>query len=237
MRCIIVDDEPIAREGLEVFIRSNPGLELIDSFESAESASTVIKTNQVDLVFLDIEMPEINGLEFARTIPQTTLIIFTTAYSEYALDSYEVDALDYLVKPIEFPRFQKAVEKAMSYHALLTNAENERFENTENNYILVKSERRFFKIYHEDILFIEGLKNYVIIQTAGKRIITHIYLGTIYELLPHQTFYRISKSYIVNIGKVDSFDNNDVFIGDYEIGIGNAYRENFYEIFMKNRIQ
>ncbi|HCO68963.1 MAG TPA: DNA-binding response regulator, partial [Dysgonomonas sp.] len=123
MKCIIVDDEPIAREGLEVLINKFPELNLMGSFDSADSASDFIKNNSVDLVFLDIEMPGINGLEFARTIPKETLVIFITAYSEYALDSYEVDALDYLVKPIEQARFKKAVEKANSYHSLLLNEE------------------------------------------------------------------------------------------------------------------
>lgn len=235
MKCIIVDDEPIAREGLEVLINKIPELKLVESFDSADSASEYIETNPVDLIFLDIEMPEINGLEFAHTIPQNTLVIFTTAYSEYALDSYEVYAVDYLVKPIEYDRFKKAVDKAMAYHSLLVSEEKEEIE-SDNDFIFVKSERRYFKVSYNEIMFIEGLKDYVIIQTEAKRIITKMYLRTILELLPNKLFFRINKSYIVNLKRIDSFDNNDVFIGKHEIGIGTTYREGFYKIFMSRKV-
>lgn len=236
MKCIIVDDEPIAREGLENLIKKFPELILVGSFDSAESASEYIKNHSVDLVFLDIEMPEINGLEFARTIPKTTLVIFTTAYSEYALDSYEVDAVDYLVKPMEYVRFKKAVDKATSYHSLLLSEEGQEEITLGSDFIFVKSERRYIKVHYNDILFIEGLKDYVIIQTEDKRIITKMYLRTIHELLPAKMFFRINKSYVVNLNRIDSFDNNDVFIGEHEIGIGNAYKEGFYKIFMSNKL-
>jgi len=235
LKCIIVDDEPIAREGMENLISKTPALKLDGMFESAEAASTYLKDNAVDLIFLDIEMPEINGIEFARTIPDKTLVIFTTAYSEYAMDSYEVDAVDYLVKPVEPERFKKAVNKAVQYHALLENAECEDME-SEDDFIFVKSDRRYFKVYYSDILYVEGLKNYVVIHTGKKRIMTKIYLSTISELLPSKIFFRINKSYIVNLNKVDSFDNNDVFIDDHEIAIGAAYRDELYNILMSRKL-
>jgi len=235
IKCIIVDDEPIAREGLETLIGRIPMLTLNGAFESAEAASGYMKDNEVDLVFLDIEMPEINGIEFARTIPDKTLVIFTTAYSEYATDSYEVDAVDYLVKPIEAKRFRKAVDKAVQYLALLENAESEDIE-PEDDFIFVKSDRRYFKVYYNEILFIEGLKNYVIIHTEKKRIMTKLYLSTISELLPSKVFFRTNKSFIVNLSKIDSFDNNDVFIGDHEIAIGSAYRDELYGKFMSRKL-
>jgi len=236
MKCIIVDDEPIAREGLEVQISKICQLKLAGSFDSAESASEYLKADDVDLILLDIEMPGTNGLEFAHTISKKTLVIFTTAYSEYALDSYEVDAVDYLVKPIEPERFRKAIDKAITYHALLINAEKDTIGDVDSDFIFVKSERRYFKVNYNDILFIEGLKDYVIIQIANKRIITKMYLSTIYELLPPNLFFRINRSYIISLKKIDSFDNNDVFIGDYIIGIGNTYREEFYKLIMSKRI-
>ena len=222
IKCIIVDDEPIAREGLERLVRKSPMLELVGNFESAESATEYIKDNPVDLIFLDIEMPGTNGLDFARKIPQQTLVVFTTAYSAYA---------DYLVKPIEEERFRKAVEKVSAYHTLLINAEKESVE-ADVDFFFVKSERRYFKIRYDDILFIEGLKDYVIIQTENRRIITKMYLRTIHELLPPSVFFRINKSYVVNLEKIESFDTNDVFIGKYEIGIGNTYKEDFYKRLM-----
>lgn len=235
MRCIIVDDEPIAHEGLEKMIKEiTPQLELVGSFESAESASEYIKTTNVDLIFLDIEMSEINGLDFARNIPKNTLIIFTTAYSEYALDSYDVDAVDYIVKPIDPDRFRKAVDKAIAYHNLLLDAEKEEIE-TNNDFIFVKSERRYFKVDFDDILFIEGLKDYVIIHTSEKRIITKMYVRSILDLLPQKRFLRVNKSYIINLGKIDSFDNNDIYIKEHEIAIGKTYQEEFYKIIMSQQ--
>lgn len=235
MKCIIVDDEPIAREGMENLISKSFGLKLVGTFESADAASVYLKDNTINLIFLDIEMPEINGIEFARTIPDKTLTIFTTAYSEYAMDSYEVDAVDYLVKPIEPNRFRKAVDKATQYLTLLQNAESDDIE-SEEDFIFVKSDRRYFKVYYNDILFIEGLKNYVVIHTDKKKVITKIYLSKISGLLPAKTFYRTNKSYIVNLSKIDSFDNNDVFVGDHEIAIGSAYRDELYSILMSRKI-
>ncbi|PXV62330.1 DNA-binding LytR/AlgR family response regulator [Dysgonomonas alginatilytica] len=235
MRCIIVDDEPIARKGIQKIVDQISELELLDSFNSAEAASMFMMGNQVDLVFLDIQMPGINGIEFARNIPKNTLIIFTTAYSEYALDSYEVEAIGYLVKPIEPERLKKAVDKAISYHTLLLSEENKSVGNVEDEYIFVKSDRRYFKVNLKDILFIEGLKDYVIIQLAEQRIITRMNLKTMHELLPKNNFLRINRSYIVNSTHIDSFDNNDIFIQKYEIAIGSFYRDSFFEEFVSKR--
>lgn len=235
MKCIIVDDEPIARKGVRKLVDQISQLELLDSFSSAETASEYIQTTDVDLIFLDIQMPGINGIEFARSIPKHTLIIFTTAYSEYALDSYEVDAVDYLVKPIDSTKFRKAVDKAIAYHSLLMNEEKKSIENVENECIFVKSDRRFFKVNLKDILFIEGLKDYVIIQMSGQRIITRMSVKNIHDLLPKNIFLRINRSYIINRNHIDSFDNNDVFIKNHEIAIGNSYRDAFFEEFMKNK--
>lgn len=229
MRCIIVDDEPIARIGMKKLIAEIQLLDFVADFEDAESASDFLRHDQVDLIFLDIQMPGINGIEFARSILKHTLVIFTTAFSEYALDSYEVDAIDYLVKPIEEERLAKAVQKAIAYHTLLLNEEKENVGNIESDHIIVKSERKFFKVNYKDILFIEGLKDYVIIQTESKRIITKMYMKNILELLPQNIFFRVNRSYIVNLNRIESFDNNDIFIDTYEIGIGNSYREAFFQ--------
>lgn len=232
MRCIIVDDEPIARKGVKKLVEQISQLELLDSFNSAESAGEFLKNTDVDLIFLDINMSGINGIEFARSIPKTTLIIFTTAYSEYALDSYDLDAVDYLVKPIDAARFRKAVEKAIAYHLLLMDEEEKNIENIAEEYIFVKSDRRFFKINLHEILYIEGLKDYVIIQMENQRIITRMTVKNIHELLPPKMFLRINRSYIVNKHQIDSFDNNDVFIKKHEIAIGNSYHDFFFEEMM-----
>lgn len=167
------------------------------------------------------------------------MVIFTTAYTEYALDSYEVDAVDYLVKPIEPERFRKAVDKAFSYHSLLLKNESEIIDppTLAGDCFFVKAERRYFKVNFTDILFIEGLKDYVILQLSEQRIITRMSLKTIFELLPACVFLRVSRSYIVNTAHIDSFDNNDIFIKSYEISIGNSYRDEFFEGFvMKQRL-
>lgn len=228
MKCIIVDDEPLAREAIELLIKEVSGLKLEGSFSNALAAGKFMLENPVDLVFLDIRMPGIDGIEFAKTISNHTLVIFTTAFSEYAIESYEVDAIDYLVKPIESERFRMAVEKAMAYQFLLSSQKNS-IENITGECIFVKAERRYFKVLFNDIFFIEGLKDYVVIQTIEQRIITKMNLKTIHEQLPQTLFLRVNKSYIINAQYIDSFDNNDIFIKNYIVPIGVAYRESFFE--------
>ena len=224
MNCIIVDDEPLAREAMKLLIEEAECLQLVGSFNSAATASDFMEQHVVDLVFLDIQMPGITGIEFARTISKRTLVIFTTAYTEYALDSYEVDAIDYLIK---------AVEKAQSYHSLLLQEEKEAIETiVAAEYFFVKAERRYFKVNFSDILFVEGLKDYVILQLGEQRIITRMSLKAVFDLLPKDSFLRVNKSYIVNTAHIDSFDNNDIFIKSYEIAIGNSYRDDFFEGFV-----
>lgn len=235
MNCIIVDDEPLAREAVELLVNEIPFLHLKGRFNNASSAAEYMNENLVDLVFLDIQMPGITGIEFAGKIPKRTLIIFTTAYSEYALDSYEVDAIDYLIKPIHPARFKKAADKAFAYHSLLLREEKEDIETAADEYFFVKSDRKYFKVNFEDILFVEGLKDYVILQLNDRRIITHKSLKAIYDLLPKNLFLRVSKSYIVNTAHIEAFDNNDIFIGNYEIAIGNSYRDLFFEEFVTRK--
>lgn len=233
MKCIIIDDEPIARRGIQRLVTNIDLLQFSGSFENASAASSFLKTNDIDLIFLDIQMPGLNGIEFAKQIPKNTLIIFTTAFAEYALDSYDVDAIDYLVKPINRVRFQKAVDKAISYHSMLIKTESDGdIPHVDADFILIKSDRRFFKVGFDDILFIEGLKDYVIVQTESQRLITHMNLKTIHKLLPPERFLRANRSYIVNAVHIDSFSNNDVFIREYEIAIGNFYRDSFLNTLM-----
>jgi DNA-binding LytR/AlgR family response regulator len=237
MNCIIVDDEPLARKGIKRLIEKYGQIELAGNFNNAASASKFISQVPVDLIFLDIRMPGITGIEFAKTIPANTLVIFTTAYAEYALDSYEVDAIDYLVKPIAFERFQKAVDKAIAYHSLLlADSMKNEMESIATDYLFVRADRRFFKVYFDDILFIEGLKDYSIIQTKEQKIITQINLKTISDELATDIFLRVSKSYIVNVQKIESFDNNDIFIAKYEIPIGNAYRSFFFDEYVAKKV-
>lgn len=237
MNCIIIDDEPLAREAIEILLKETPQLFLLGAFNNVQSAFGFIQANTVDLVFLDIQMPGTTGLEFAKIISPHMLVIFTTAYSEYAIDSYEVDAIDFLVKPIETDRFVKAVNKAITYHSLLLSEEKNNLETSEDSFFFVKSEKRYFKINFDEILFVEGLKDYVIIQTNGQRIISKMTLKVISAFLPSKNFFRINKSFIINIKEITSFDNNDVFIQSYEIAIGNCYRNAFFEEFVNKLIK
>lgn len=237
MTCIIVDDEPLAREAIQMLVSKNKDLQLIGSYSSANAAAGFLTQNGVDLIFLDIQMPGVNGLEFAKTIPQKTLVIFTTAFSEFALNSYEVEAIDYLIKPVHFDRFQKAVEKARSYLKLLmADHANNNIESIAEDYFFVKADRKTFKIIFKDILFIEGLKDYVVLHAGDSKIITAMNIKTIHEQLPHKLFVRISKSYIINVRHITSFDNNSVYIQKNEIPIGDVYRSYFFDEFVKKRM-
>jgi DNA-binding LytR/AlgR family response regulator len=237
MNCIIVDDEPLARKAIEKLVYQTENLEAIGSFNGAKATTDFLATNAVDLVFLDIQMPGVNGIEFARTIPKNTLVVFTTAYHEFASESYEVDAIDYLIKPVKLERFQKAVEKANTYCKLFyADHTNTNIENITTDYIFVRSERRIFKVHFSDILYIEGLKDYVIIYLDTHKVITLMNIKTIHELLPKSFFVRVSKSYIINVNNIDSVDNNTVYIGKNEIPIGNIYRDHFFNEFVTRKI-
>lgn len=237
MNCIIVDDEPLAREAIQMLIDQTNNLDLIGSFNSPDAATNFLVNNEVDLIFLDIQMPGINGIEFAKTIPNDTFVIFTTAFSEFATDSYEVDAIDYLIKPVKLERFQKGVDKAQSYYKLF-NADyaNNNIENITDDYFFIKADRKIVKIHFNDILFIEGLKDYVVMHTENQKVITAMNIKTIHDQLPKNMFVRVSKSYIINAKKIDSVDNNTVYIGKNEIPIGNIYRDFFFNEFVTKKI-
>ncbi|RZJ73091.1 LytTR family DNA-binding domain-containing protein [Flavobacterium sp.] len=235
MNCIIVDDEPLAREGMLLLLGEIGGLSVVGSFSGAKKASDFIKDNAVDLIFLDIQMPGTNGLEFAATIPSDTLVIFTTAFSQYALESYEVEAVDYIVKPILKERLEKAVRKAKIYHELLGEKESRTtVESASEDFILVKSDRKFHKIAFDDIQFIEGLKDYVVVHCASGKLITAMNLRTISKLLPAKKFVRVSKSYLVNTKHITAFDNHSLNIGTVEIPLGEVYRKEFLNLYLGN---
>ena len=236
MTCILIDDEPLAREGMIDLVNSRKELVLLQAFKNAIQAQEFLTYNTVDLIFLDIEMPGINGLQFAESIPQSTLVIFATAYKEYAYESYTLDAIGYLLKPILQGQFDKAVDKALSFHTLLKTKHSE-VDAVSNDFLFIKSERRYYKILFDNILFIEGLKDYVIIYTTDDKIITAMNLKTIHSKLPQTLFIRVSKSYIVNHKAIQSFDTHMVYIKSYEIPIGKVYQEDFYQLYIKDSLE
>ncbi|RYD85208.1 MAG: response regulator transcription factor, partial [Sphingobacteriales bacterium] len=233
MTCIIVDDEPLARQGLEAMIAEVSGIQVLGKFANAPAALKFMEDTTPDVVFLDIQMPKVTGLEFAAMVPKNTLIIFTTAYSQYALQSYELDAIDYLLKPIEKERLEKAIAKAVLYKSLLSDAtEKTVVEEAGKEFLLVKAERRYYKINFKDILFIEGLKDYVVLYTAKQKLITAMNLKTIQLKLPAEQFLRVSKSYIVNLAAIDSFDSYNLYISEHEIPLGEVYKNEFFQRYL-----
>ncbi|RWU03999.1 LytR/AlgR family response regulator transcription factor [Pedobacter chitinilyticus] len=230
MTCIIVDDEPLAREGLQALIKEVSDLEIVGQFSSAFLASDFLARNEVDLIFLDIQMPKVTGLEFAAQISKQTMIIFTTAYEQYALKSYELNAFDYLLKPIGIERLAKAIDKAQAYKKLLlAKTPKGAAETDEEDYLLIKADRRQYKINFKDIQFIEGLKDYVIVYSGSQKLITAMNLKNIQRKISSPSFCRVSKSYIVNINHVVSFDARTIYIDQFEIPIGEIYRMDFLE--------
>ncbi|MFC0344146.1 LytR/AlgR family response regulator transcription factor [Epilithonimonas hispanica] len=232
MNCIIIDDEPLARAEMRSLIKEASTIEILGDFSNALTALDFLKTKDVDLIFLDIEMPLVTGLEFAEQLPKQSLIIFTTAYSQYALKSYELDAIDYLLKPIEKHRLEKAIQKAELYNQLLSQSTiKNTIESNTNDFLFIKSDRRFYKLNFDEIKFIEGLKDYVVIHTKTQKLITAMNLKTTHQKLPVQNFLRVSKSYVVNINFINSFDNHNIFVDESEIPLGAVFRAEFFRVY------
>ncbi|WP_042721361.1 LytTR family DNA-binding domain-containing protein [Flavobacterium sp. B17] len=231
MNCIIIDDEPLAREELHSMLQEISGPTVIGSFSHTLAAEKFFSEHKADLVFLDIQMPKTTGLEFVEKIPKSSLVIFTTAYPQYALESYELDAIDYLLKPFNNERLQKAVDKAQHYSDLLAANKENSLERSTSEFLIIKSEKKFYKVNFADIRYIEGLKDYVLIHTISQKIIAAMNLKTIHQKIPLPCFIRVSKSYIVNSDHIISFDSYSISLDDTELPIGEIYRENFLKTF------
>jgi two-component system LytT family response regulator len=234
IRCLIIDDKPLAIDILADYTRKTPFLELIATTTNPIEGLSIIREQQIDLVFLDIQMPELTGLQFMKIAGKQCKVILTTAYSEYALDGFEHDVIDYLLKPIAFDRFYRAAEKAMqsignSFDKIppLPQAEQR------NEYLFVKTEHRIQKVNLRDILFVEGLQNYISINTGTERILSLQPLKKIEETLPQKEFIRVHKSFIIALRHITAIERSRIFIGESIIPIGDNYREGFYGIIEK----
>jgi two-component system LytT family response regulator len=216
--CIITDDEPYARKGLQAYVEKANFLELKGMCEDAMELGEMLKQQPVDLLFLDIQMPHISGVEFLRQLANPPKVIFTTAFKEYAIDGFELDVLDYMLKPISHERFMKAAYKAKDYFDLKGNT-------NPPNYLFVKADGRLEKIVFEEVLFLEGMENYVIIHTAGKKVITHSTLKSLMEKLPKQAFLQTHKSYIIALNKISAVEGNMLHVGDKQVPISRQLRE------------
>ncbi len=235
MKCLIVDDEPLAREGMELNVADVPSLELVGQCSNAVAANDFLQKHQVDLMFLDIEMPGITGLDFIRSLRNPPLIILTTAYPQYALESYELDVVDYLVKPVRLERFVKAINRAKEVFQLQQATEST-IEAIEQEYVYIKSERRYIRVFFKDIKYIKGLKDYVMLFTDKEKIMTAMNIKTINSQLPDSIFVRVSKSYIININFIDSIDIDFIHLGEDEIPLGRTYRDAFIENYVKTNL-
>ena len=222
LNCIIIDDEPLAAELLASYARKTLFLNLIGVFNSAVDGIKVIRENRVDLIFLDIQMPELSGLEFARILPKETKIIFTTAFSQYAVDGYKANAIDYLMKPVSYDDFLAGANRALEWFRSIRQSENA----SDDRFIFVKSEYKLVKIMFDDILYIEGLKDYVkIYLTDGREpVMSLMNMKKIEESLPRPEFMRIHRSYIVHMKKIEGIDRFRVVIGDAVLPISDSYK-------------
>lgn len=221
--CLAVDDEPPAIEVIEKYVSAVPSLQLIATCNNAVDALAILQTEKIDILFLDIQMPQILGTDFMRTLPSPPKVIFTTAFRKYAVEGFDLDAVDYLLKPISFERFLKAVNKVMSIN--LPAAETNFTQPvTQEDFLYLRADRKNIKVNFSDILFIESLKDYIKVVTKDKNIVTKQAISTIEESLPAAAFIRTHRSYIVAIDKVESFSQELIQMGKYEIPISRSYR-------------
>lgn len=227
INCLIVDDEPIARNGLIEHIGQVDFLNVAATCKDAFQALSELRNNEIDLLFIDIQMPIISGINFVKSLSKPPLIIFTTAYHQYALESYELDAFDYLLKPISFPRFLKSALKVKKHFELVQNKKQE----DNDLFFFIKCDRRIEKINFNDIIYINGLSNYLTIHTSNRSYTTYLTFKSLEEKLPPSKFIRIHKSYLIAIHAIQRIENDFVLVQNISLPISKHYKNN-----LKNRI-
>jgi DNA-binding LytR/AlgR family response regulator len=230
LRCVIVDDEPIARKVLREFTGQIPWLELAGEFDSVSKVEAFLPGAAVDLLFLDIEMPKRSGLQYLKAAPSGTarpLVILTTAFPQYALEGYELDIIDYLLKPVAYNRFLKAIQKAKDYLEL---RQASAIPLTLDSWLFVRSEKRIERIEMRDILYIQSLGNYVTIFTPAKRILAYLTLKGLESQLPPGEFVKIHQSYLVSLSRIDSIEGNQILAGGKPLPLSRNYRENVMQV-------
>ena len=239
MKCIIVDDEPLARQGILLHVQEVSFLEPVGEFGNSIAANNFLSNNEVDLMFLDIEMPGITGLDFLRSLQKRPAVIITTAYPEFALSGFELNVVDYLLKPIRLDHFLKAVNKVKEHYDLQNLARAATVESIAQDFIYIKSDRKYVKLFFRDITFIKGMKDYVVIHCGKEKIMTAMNIKTIHEQLPAQNFARVSKSHIINIDSIASIDQESIQllgVNTEEIPLGDTYRDDFMARYVKTNL-
>lgn len=240
LNVLIVDDEPLALDVLETYISQMSELRLVKRCSNALEANDALKANNIDLMFLDIQMPQLTGIDFVKTLAKPPMVVFTTAYPNYAIQGFDLNALDYLLKPISLERFVKAVNKAVE-HAEMTSRDGAPAHNNEGlDFFFVKADKKLVKVNFDDIIYIEGLKDYVIIRLAHGRVITLQTMKSLEDRLPHGLFKRIHRSYIVAMDKITAIEGNMVEVQEKDkpklLPIGKNYRDDLLELIEKNRL-
>ena len=235
IKTVIVDDEPLAREGLELHIQEVSDIDLQAQFGHPTDAIAYLEKNEIDLLFLDVEMPDMSGIDLLKSLQAPPMTVLTTAYTDYALEGFDLGVIDYLVKPIRLERFISAVNKAREY-LRLQELSSQTVASPDENHIFLKADRKFVKVFLDDILYIQGMKDYVMVYTAENRIITAMNMKTINSQLDSTRFVRVSKSYIINVSQIVEVKNNAIMIGDVEIPMGKKYKEHFLDNYIKNRL-
>lgn len=230
INCLVIDDEPLAIDVLADYIAKIPSLTLVKTFENPLDALELINHTKIDLVFLDVQMPQLTGIQFLKIAQSKCKVILTTAYPQYAIDGFNLDVVDYLLKPIAFERFYKAVQKFMDSKPTAPNPNILAIPNPiHTDFIFVKTEHKIQKIYTHQINYIEGLKDYISIYTPTERIITLQNMKKMEEILPSHNFMRVHKSYIIAINKIESIEKSRITIADKIIPIGDTFRDAFFE--------
>src|SRR5215203_4547384 len=229
LNCMVIDDEHLAIQLLENHISKVSFLQLTSTFQNPLDAVINITANPVDLIFLDIQMPQLTGVQFMKLLQNRAQVIITSAYQEYAIEGFEHNVVDYLLKPISFERFFRAVEKAHHLKNPSQKLEKMLEHPATGGYIFIKVETKMVRVELDDILFIEGLKNYVSIQTKIKKIVTLQVMKQLEEILPSNRFLRVHKSYIVSLDKINSIERQEIYIGDRIIPIGVTYHDAFFK--------
>ena len=235
LTCIIIDDEPLARKGLKEYIADVDFLELAGEFDSPLKATDALSRQQIHLLFLDIHMPKISGIDFLRTLQHPPLVIFTTAYPQYAVEGFDLSVLDYLLKPISFDRFFKAVMKAKEHYEHRQPGPAQVHTELKDDYIFIKADNKLVKLAYNDIVFVEALQNYVAIHTADKKFITYLTFKSIEESLPADKFIKVHKSYLVAIAKIASIEGNEIIAGTHHIPISRNLKDEVMERLLKGK--
>lgn len=232
VKCIIVDDEPLAIEIIESYVTRIEQLELVGTFRNAISAFAFLQQHAVDLIFLDIQMPKLSGIEFLKTLKNPPRVIFTTAFRDYAIEGFELEVVDYLLKPIPFERFLKAVAKFMHQPTAVA-APAPKTESPTDDYVYFKVDKKMIKTRMADVLFIESIKDYVKVKTGEREIITQQKISYLEESLPRHQFLRIHRSFIINVDKIDAYSATDIEIGKHTIPIGRNYKNDVMKALTK----